>query len=338
MNGDELLILKDSATLEELRAFFVENDFSTLVSRYDPCDASSEENKAYKEMKRYFERIWNEEMGELTGKKSLADYSDNHPVRCLEKQNEVLISGTEMELLANEKDAITVMEFILQHRKDRLFDQVKKYTEEHNKTFEELTEKDRISIMAKHFDELMHTIMRHMLLAQNVPEIMDVSKAMPTEEDFSNINSFDKKNALRKLFHTDTKIGRMLSLDSLIEDLIYNEHQQPVTVSAEQREQSDEKYEQLLQAFCKCQKNEIIFFLSYEEVMKYMPTAEERCALNPVNYVLTGNGHWYLRTSGKVGGGASIMIVESNGSIDTTDGISGQSGVRPAMWIEISGE
>ena len=94
-------------TLDELKKFFQENDFTTAVSGYDFENASEEENQFYLKIKNTFGTAWNEQMKELTGTGSLANFSKDAPVKCLEKADEDLIAGTIMEILQD--DTLTEM-------------------------------------------------------------------------------------------------------------------------------------------------------------------------------------------------------------------------------------
>ena len=94
-------------TLNELKKFFQENDFTTTVSGYDFENASEEENQFYLKIKNTFGTAWNGQMKELTGTGSLANFSKDAPVKCLEKADEDLIAGTIMEILQD--DTLTEM-------------------------------------------------------------------------------------------------------------------------------------------------------------------------------------------------------------------------------------
>lgn len=75
-------------TLDELKKFFQENDFTTAVSEFDFEHASEEDNQLYLRIKDIFGTAWNEQMKELTGTGSLANFSRDAPVRRPDRRND----------------------------------------------------------------------------------------------------------------------------------------------------------------------------------------------------------------------------------------------------------
>ena len=85
-----------------------------------------------------------------------------------------------------------------------------------------------------------------------------------------------------------------------------------------------------------------VFFLSYDELLKYLPTQESRkTAGTPVAKSQLSAGkaaYWWLRTNGKFRCNAMIVYA-SNGRLSTYGSDVGHSNgaYRPAMWITVGG-
>lgn len=229
MKTDMSLLEKDRVpTIEELKAFFREHDFSTQVSSYDPSVATKEQNQIYVKAKKHFRSSWNEQMKLLTGKGSLLGFSSDAPVRHLEKSNEQLIAGTVMEILADETLSEIIIDSVLESFEDEIAFEIANYAEEQNKSVDEITEEEYELVFDRFADIFLATMMNLLLQVESVPGIMDVSKKNATHEDFSNsASNFDKIDFERKWDHTRTKIGNMESLERY-KNL---EHESPDSVS-----------------------------------------------------------------------------------------------------------
>ena len=88
--------------------------------------------------------------------------------------------------------------------------------------------------------------------------------------------------------------------------------------------------------------DDYVFFLSYEELEKYMPTADSRKCTQTKAALAEGknnnSSYWWLRTPGQFRVNAAI-VYGSNGhtTLYGTDVGHGQVGYRPAIWITIGG-
>lgn len=219
MKIDMTLLEKDKApTIAELRAFFREHDFSAQVSKYDPWSAIKEQNALYIRAKKHFLSAWNKQMGVLTGKSSLINYSSNSPIRTLEEANEKLIAGTVMEILSDASHYENIIDSVLTSFEDNITSELEQYAAEHNKSVEELSEDEFSFVLEKFADLFLASMMEKLLMVESVPEIMGVSSQLPTHEDFSDTpnTNYDKVDFKRRWNHLRTKIGEMESFDEKV--------------------------------------------------------------------------------------------------------------------------
>ena len=152
---DTSLLEKDGAiSIEDLMKHFQANDFSTEVSRYNAKKASSADNELYLKVKQIFQNAWNKEMHKLTKKKSLMNFSEFHPVRCLEEREEDMVSGTVMELLADEAQLNMILDLIFVQMHGKIMEALEAYAATKNKTVDTLTE-SQIALVVDKFAILL---------------------------------------------------------------------------------------------------------------------------------------------------------------------------------------
>lgn len=239
-------------TLDELKKFFQENDFTTAVSGYDFENASEEDNRFYLKIKNIFGTAWNEQMKELTGTGSLANFSKDAPVKCLEKADEDLIAGTIMEILQD--DTLTEMygQISADVVAEPLAKEMEKYAEEHGKTVDDLTEVEVALVMDDFSNRFLGNAVNMLQQTQSVPEIMDISSKMAAHEDFASTKgrNYDKIDFRRRWYHLRAKIDTTLSYDEIVENEFADPEATVAFSTIEESMDQDELYGMLLEAVC----------------------------------------------------------------------------------------
>ena len=226
MKTDMTLLEKEGApTIEELKTFFRNHDFSMQRSKYNPGNATDTQNRIYIKAKKHFLSAWNKQMKVLTGKGSLINFTSDAPVRRLEEANEKLVAGTVLEILTNETLCESIIDSMLTASEGDIDAELEKYAKTHNKAVEDMPEAEFALLFDKFADLFLGVMMNKLLLAESVPEIMDVSKKIATHEDFAWTagTNYDKIDFNRQWNHTRTKTGAMESLDQMKEF----EHNEP---------------------------------------------------------------------------------------------------------------
>ena len=219
MKKSSLLEKEGPITIEDLKANFKENDFTTMKSKFNPKKASEGELFLYGRAKTIFQQSWNEKMGELTGLSSLINFSDDSPLVSLEKTDETLVSGIVMELRENEEALDRIFDSYCKITEERCIEEIAKYAEATGKDPDEMTEEELETIFNRVVDEFLAKMMSLLLQAQSVPELVELQKSMASHEDFSEtvVQNFSKIDFGRKWTHSRSEAGAVLSLDSLIE-------------------------------------------------------------------------------------------------------------------------
>lgn len=206
-------------TIEDLKANFKENDFTTMKSKFNPKKANEGELFLYGRNKTIFQQSWNEKMGEITGLSSLLNFSGDSPLVSLEKTDETLVSGIVMELRENEEALDRIFDSYCKITEERCIEEIAKYAEETGKDPDEMTEEELETIFNGVVDEFLAKMMSLLLQVQSVPELVELQKSMATHEDFNEtvVQNFSKIDFDRKWTHSRSEAGAALSLDGLIE-------------------------------------------------------------------------------------------------------------------------
>ncbi|MBE6774475.1 MAG: hypothetical protein E7544_09695 [Ruminococcaceae bacterium] len=219
MKKSSLLEKEGPITIEDLKANFKENDFTTMKSKFNPKKASEGELFLYGRAKTIFQQSWNEKMGELTGLSSLFNFSDDSPLVSLEKTDETLVSGIVMELRENEEALDRIFDSYCKITEERCIEEIAKHAEETGKDPDDMTEEELETIFNRVVDEFLGKMMSLFLQTQSVPELVELQKSIATHEDFSEtvVQNFSKIDFDRKWTHSRSAAGAALSLDGLIE-------------------------------------------------------------------------------------------------------------------------
>ena len=220
MIDTSLLESTEPLSMEALQAFFRANDFSTMASRYDAESASNEDNEFFMKVKKIFRDAWNKEMGALTKKDSLMNFSEFYPIRCLEDKEEDLVSGTVMELLADEGHCDQILDSVLDSMQEHLRTALDAHATAQSKSIAALAEEEIAFVVNQFADQFLGRMMNLLLQVQQVPEIMQMGKEMPAKEDYAKTpyTNYDRINGMRKWDHLRTQI-QMVSLDDIVDTI-----------------------------------------------------------------------------------------------------------------------
>ena len=219
MKKSSLLEKEGPITIDDLKANFKENDFTTMKSKFNPKKANEGELFLYGRAKTIFQQSWNDKMGELTGLSSLLNFSDDSPLVSLEKTDETLVIGLVMELRDKEEVVDKIFDDFAEKTEEPFIEEVKKYAEANGKELDDLTDEELETISNGIVDKFLARMMSLLLQTQSVPELVELQKSMAAHEDFSEtvVQNFSKIDFDRKWTHSRSEAGAALSLDGLVE-------------------------------------------------------------------------------------------------------------------------
>ena len=207
-------------SLETLKAYFQQNDFSSQISGYDIDKADANESRVYVKVRKQFRAAWEKQLKTLANRSSMRNFSSAAPIVCLERAEEKLITGSVMEILSTDGLAEKIISSVIDNSETEIINECEKYAEENNKTVDDLDDNDMEVIVDRFSDVFLGKIMNIFMQTQSVPEIMSAQLKNGTPEDFNyNINkNFDRTNFERKRNAFESKVGTVLSLERLEAD------------------------------------------------------------------------------------------------------------------------
>ena len=208
------------------------------------------------------------------------NFSEFSPIRCLEDREEDLVSGTVMELLAEDDHCDLLLDLVFDAMQDHLHVALESHATAHGKSVDALTEEEITFVVNQFADQFLGHMMNLLLQVQNVPEIMEMGKEMPAKEDYAKTpyTNYDKINGMRKWDHLRTQI-HMTSLDEIVDAIRQDPDSAPEDMTYRYDIPKDEleaEYKMLRKAFMQTlsPEDQKIFALK-EEGMKQKEIAKK---------------------------------------------------------------
>ena len=214
---DTVLLDKPSPiTLDDLKDQFLRSDWSASTSPYNVAKADAEHTKVYTTAQEYFNAFWAKKLKDNGYKHPLRNYSDDYPIRLLEKSEDSYIAGTIMEIIEDDTALDNVFEIFFTAVAEPLSKEFEAYAASMGKSADSLTDDEIHSVIDKIADQSLSTMMGLLQQTQNVSEIIGIAKENGAYEDFPWSTNFEKADFHRKWYHTRTAVGKMLSLDEIL--------------------------------------------------------------------------------------------------------------------------
>ena len=188
---DWILNLGRSPTMEELREYFHENDFSAAkIMEFDYETLPAETVEMLEEIKQLMNKPW-EEYAQEMGMRSSDHYGKEHPLIALRDNTENLVSSTVFKLLDENPESV-----------EQILDQFDFADPEiHQKA-----------------DSFLNTAVKTTMQVMDYEKLAQVIRELPTYEDFNHNKHFNQPEIdfHRKWYHTRTKT-QVVSLDAMQE-------------------------------------------------------------------------------------------------------------------------
>lgn len=216
---DTALLDKTSPiTLDDLKDQFRRSDWSASTSPYNVASADAEHAKIYTMAREYFNEFWSKKLKDNGYKHPLHSYSENYPIRLLEKSEGDYIAGTIMEIIEDDTTLDNVFNIFFTAVAEPLSKELEAYAASVGKSVDSLTDEEIHLVIDKIADKGLSTMMGLIQQTQNVPKIIGIAKENGAYEDFPWTTNFEKADFHRKWHHTRTAVGQMLSLDEILDE------------------------------------------------------------------------------------------------------------------------
>ena len=221
MEFDRSLLDKEGApTEEEMREYFVKNDYTTAKSDFDVSKVSQDQAKLYMKAKGFFLDAWLKQQKKMGGKGSLKNFSSNHPLKLMEQKDEELIVGTVGKILGDEEQTALVIGSFFDQTQPQFMLAFNAYAASVNKSVDDLTDDEIEMVTGKVADAFYETMMEFLMKSQGIPEVINLTKKVvnQTHQDFPEGNNYRKTDFQRAFYHTRTQMDTILSLDEFQEN------------------------------------------------------------------------------------------------------------------------
>jgi len=161
-------------------------------------------------VKQLFVEAWEKELKKL-GYRGGKNFGADYPLKVLEDSESNFVAGVVMRIM----DDPELLDQYMDAGTTAMLSRAEEVAVETVAHEEKTVAAERI--FEKLADKFLSHMMGLLLKAQNVPEILGITKQIPAHEDFSESakDNRDKIDFERKWDHTRTKTGAMLSLDEL---------------------------------------------------------------------------------------------------------------------------
>ena len=253
MKLDRTLLDKNGPPTEkEMREYFIKNDYTTAVSDFDVSCMSSEQSKLYLKARGFFRETWGEQLSKMGGKRSMMNFSDNYPLKLLEKKDEELILGAVSKILCDEEQYAKNIDAFFESMEPQLMTGFQAYADSVKKSVDDLSDDEIRKVIDKVVDAFLNIMMQNLMKSQDIPKLLKATRGNASKEDFNEKTpgNFSKRDFRKAFYHTRTKIGLLLSLDELQDD---EHHQLKNSDSIFENEYSDydlqTEYDFLIEAY-----------------------------------------------------------------------------------------
>ena len=221
MEFDRSLLDKEGApTEEEMREYFIKNDYTTAKSDFDVSKVSQAQAKLYMKAKKFFLAAWLKQQEKMGGKGSLKNFSNDHPLKLMEQKDEELIVGAVGKILGDEEQYTQIIDTFFDQMQPQFMVGFNAYAASVNKSVDDLTDDEIEMVTGKVADAFYNTMMELLMKSQGIPEVINLTKKVvnQTHQDFPEGNNYRKTDFQRAFYHTRTQMDTILSLDEFQEN------------------------------------------------------------------------------------------------------------------------
>ena len=218
---DRSLLDKEGApTEEEMREYFIKNDYTTAKSDFDVSKVNETQAKLYVKAKKFFSEAWLKQQKAMGGKASLKNFSKDHPLKLMEQKDEELIVGAVGKILGDEEQYTQIIDTFFDQMQPQFMVGFNAYAASVNKSVDDLTDDEIEMVTGKVADAFYETMMELLMKSQGIPEVINLTKKVvnQTHQDFPEGNNYRKTDFQRAFYHTRTQMDTILSLDEFQEN------------------------------------------------------------------------------------------------------------------------
>ena len=218
--------------IKEMQAAFRSNDITGSVSLTPSVNMSVEKAKVYERTANVLSQYWLANLKEFGIKRLMRNFSRDYPVKLLQNADSDYISEQLFNLYDDPEQHKKAFERFFEMYEQPICTGLEEYAKSIGKDVESLTDEEINYVIDKVADVINEELVKVMMLGQQVPEIYNIGKKNPAEQDYyiddkeNHVYSWDYINFCDKWTHYRTKLGRILSFSELEKDSSEGEMQE----------------------------------------------------------------------------------------------------------------
>ena len=206
--------------LEILRKGFQEHDFTqTVPLNMSYEDMTPTQAAAFVALKKRIMDYAKANLPALDIKRKIGNFTGDFPVNLLLEADSTYIANEAVNILGDAQRTQDSMNQFFDMFGGLVDQAIFVYCTRKNQMPDELTDEDEQRIMERVTQVVNETLLETVMLGQQLPEINEVAHKFQTHEDFGDKRNVDSINFHNKWTHAKTRIGEMLSLESLDESV-----------------------------------------------------------------------------------------------------------------------
>lgn len=256
--------------IKEMQAAFRKNDITKWISLETSADMPYEKARIYCKAKNILFHYWFCNLREFGIKRLMKNFSADYPVKLLQNADGDYISEQLYDLYSDPEQLKKAFEQFLEMYEEPICTGLEGYASSTGKDVESLTDEEINFVIEKVADVINEELVKVMMLGQQVPEIYNIGKKNPAEEDYyiddkgNQVYSWDYLNFRDKWTRCKTKLGEVLSFTEAEKELNKNkqsetgsEEDEPIesrfteSVFTHENEADEKEYRLLCDAFVK---------------------------------------------------------------------------------------
>ena len=204
--------------LTEITQYFKQNDFTKNMMLDRKYNFKLEESKVFIKAKEFFGKYWLGNLRSLGVKRTMKNFSINHPVNFLENADADYIAQSVAEIYSEPQKLNDAIDTMFTIYKEPIEKGLIGYAGQLGKDVNDLTDEEIMYVVEKVAEIASEVGTNVIMQGQQVSELFGISTKIPQHEDFSAKLSTDKINFHKKWTHSDTKLGAPLFFSELSED------------------------------------------------------------------------------------------------------------------------
>ena len=206
--------------LEILRKGFQEHDFTqTVPLNMSYEDMTPKQAAAFVALKTRIMGYAKANLPALDIKRKPGNFTGDFPVNLLLEADSTYIANEAVNILSDAQRTQDAINQFFDMFGGVVDEAILIYCSRRQKTPDELTDADEQCIMERVAQVVNETLLETVMLGQQFTQVNDIAHKYQTHEDFGDKRNVDSINFHNKWTHAKTKIGEMLSLESLDESI-----------------------------------------------------------------------------------------------------------------------